>query len=101
MQKFWGDSETIYNGNKIVATYDKVLKDENNPSAGYYPSLKYDYIPLLVGMTKADIEQYSLLTDLKTAGVITDADLFTGASVSTDNILRILHAVFKYHADRY
>ena len=77
------------------------MKDENNPSAGYYPSLKYDYIPLLVGMTKAELDQYSLLTDLKSADIITDDDLFTGASVSTDNMLRILHSVFKYHADRY
>lgn len=98
---YWGDSEKIYSGENIVATYDKVLKDETNPSAGYYPSLKYDFIPLLIGMKKSEIDQYKLLTDMKTAGIITDNDLFTGASVSTDNILRILHATFKYHASRY
>lgn len=98
---YWGDSEIIYSGDDIVATYDRVLKDENNPSAGYYPSLKYDFIPLLINMKKSEIDQYKLLTDMKAAGVITDQDLFTSASVSTDNILRILHAVFKYHASRY
>lgn len=96
---YWGDSSPIYSGNNIVATYEKT----ENPNGGFYPSIKEDYIPLLVGKTKAELDQYNFVDDLKTAGVMSQDmyDSFTGASVSTNNILRILHAVFKYHASEY
>lgn len=96
---FWGDSSPIYSGSDIVATYDRV----DNGEGGYYPSIKYDYIPLLVGKTKEQIDQWNFVDDMKTAGVMDQDtfDSFTGASVSTNNILRILHSVFEYHAGRY
>lgn len=96
---FWGDSSPIYSGDKVVATYEKT----ENPDGGYYPSIKEDYIPLLIGKTKAELDRYDFVDDLKNANVMDQDtfDSFTGASVSTNNILRILHAVFAYHADRY
>lgn len=96
---FWGDSTPILSGNDVVATYDRV-EDGNG---GYYPSIKHDYIPLLVGKTKAQIDQWNFVDDMKTAGVMSQEmfEDFTGASVSTNNILRILHSVFDYHADTY
>ncbi len=96
---FWGDSSPIYSGDKIVATFEKTA----NPDGGYYPSIREDYIPLLIGKTKAELDQYNFVDDLKTANVMDQEtfDAFSGASVSTNNILRILHAVFNYHADRY
>lgn len=96
---FWGDSSPIMSGNDIVATYDRV----SDGNGGYYPSIKYDYIPLLEGKTKAEIDQWKFVDDMKEDGVMTNDmfDAFTGASVSTNNILRILHSVFAYHADTY
>ena len=96
---FWGDSSPITSGNKVIATYDRV----DNGEGGYYPSIKYDYIPLLEGKTKAEIDQWDFVDDMKEDGVMNQDtfDDFTGASVSTNNILRILHSVFQYHADTY
>lgn len=101
---FWGDSSPILDEatqSEVIATYEKT---ETSPGSGvYYPSIKEDFIPLLEGKTKAQIDSYNKMVDMKDAGVMTsDAfDSFHGASVSTNNILRILHAVFKYHAETY
>jgi len=100
---YWGDSDPIYSGDRIVATFDKTPIDPNDLSKGYYPSIREDYIPLLVGKTKAQIDAYNVMDDMKTSGAMSQEmfDGFTGASVSTNNILRILHALFKYHGERY
>ena len=100
---YWGDSNPIYSGDEIVATYEKTPINPDDLSQGYYPSIREDYIPLLVGKTKAQIDTYNVMDDMKTNGVMTEEmfDSFTGASVSTNNILRILHALFKYHGERY
>lgn len=90
---FWGDSSPIYSGNNIIATYDKV----SNGEGGYYPSIKYDFIPKLVGKTKAQIDPWVYYTDMNDA----DLNVFSGASVSTNNIIRIVQATMAYHADRY
>ena len=99
---FWGDSSPIYDesdGSTVIATYEKTEK----PGGGYYPSIKEDFIPLLIDKTKKQIDSYNVMDDMATAGVMDDAmfDSFTGASVSTNNILRILHAMFEYHADTF
>lgn len=99
---FWGDSSPILDEatlTQVIATYEKTEK----PGGGFYPSIKEDFIPLLVGKTKAQIDTYDKMTDMKTSGVMNQEmfDSFTGASVSTNNILRILHAVFKYHAETF
>lgn len=98
---FWGDSSPIYSESDghLVATYEK-MSDGNG---GYYPSIKHDFIPLLVGKTKAQIDSYNVMDDMESSGVMTEDmfDSFTGASVSTNNILRILHALFKHHTATY
>ena len=99
---FWGDSSPILDEatlSQVIATYEKTEK----PGGGFYPSIKVDFIPLLEGKTKAQIDTYDKMTDMKTNGVMTQEmfDAFHGASVSTNNILRILHAVFKYHAETF
>lgn len=99
---FWGDSSPILDEatqSEVIATYEKT----ENPNGGYYPSIKEDFIPLLVGKTKAEIDSYNIMDDMESSGVMSEEafDSFTGASVSTNNILRILHALFKYHVDTY
>lgn len=123
---FWGDSSPIYDEGThsvIYSTYDKVevqtgdkyrspdAQVSTNPNYYlveedgklYYPSIKYDYIPKLVGKTKAELDKYNFSEDLLTEEVLTqrEYDMFAGSSVSTNNILRILHSVFDYHADTY
>lgn len=123
---FWGDSSPIYDEATHTVkftTYDKVevaegdlyrtpdaqtstdpnyyLNEENGKL--YYPSIKHDFIPKLIGMTKADLDKYNFAEDLLEDGVFSkrEYDQFHGSSVSTNNILRILHSVFDYHADTY
>ena len=101
---FWGDSSPIYDeatGEEIIATYEKM---ETEPGSGvYYPSIKEDFIPLLINKTKADIDKYNTVDQMKTEGALSQDmyDSFTGASVSTNNILRILQALFEYHANTW
>jgi len=101
---FWGDSDPIHSesdSSQIVATYEKT---ETEPGSGvYYPSIKEDFIPLLINKTKADIDKYNTVDEMKTEGALSQGmyDSFTGASVSTNNILRILHALFEYHANTW
>ena len=101
---FWGDSSPIHSetdSSKIVASYEKM---ETAPGSGvYYPSIKEDFIPLLIGKTKAQIDTYNTVDEMNEAGAFSDDlyDSFTGASVSTNNILRILHALFEYHANTW
>jgi len=123
---FWGDSSPIWDeatGSKIIATYEKtevtdqstvrvpnsqVSSDPNyylveDGGKYYYPSIREDFIPLLIGKTKAQIDEYNVVDDMYTAEAM-DKQLFdslTGASVSTNNILRILHAMFEYHANTW
>jgi hypothetical protein len=96
----WGDSNPIMDyENNIIVTYDKI----SDGNGGYHPSIKEDYIPLLIGKTKREIDQWYIMDDIKACGVMSQEtfDSFTGASVSTNNILRILHSMFKYHADTF
>lgn len=101
---FWGDSSPIYDeatGSEIIATYEKM---ETTPGSGvYYPSIKEDFIPLLIGKTKTQIDSYNTVDEMNDAGALSDDmhDAFTGASVSTNNILRILHAMFEYHGNTW
>ncbi len=101
---FWGDSSPIHSeeeSSKIVATYEKMETAEG--SGIYYPSIKEDFIPLLINKTKADIDKYNTVVEMKNEGALSQGmyDSFTGASVSTNNILRILHALFEYHANTW
>lgn len=110
---FWGDSDPIAynkvpydvdgdgeieNGEEIYdveATYDRV---ENPYEPGtYYPSIKHDFIPKLVGKTHAEIDEWTYYTDMNDP----DLSVFSGASVSTNNIIRIVQATMDYHVSRY
>ena len=84
-----------------TATYEKMETAEG--SGIYYPSIKEDFIPLLINKTKADIDKYNTVVEMKNEGALSQDmyDSFTGASVSTNNILRILQALFEYHANTW
>ncbi len=81
----WGDSSPI-------------------PSGQTYELVKNEYIPFYVGKTFGQIKGLNTIEDIKLEdyqagegrGEIT-LDAYTGATVSTNNILRILHAIFKHH----
>ena len=81
----WGDSSPI-------------------PSGQTYELVKDEYIPFYVGKTFGQIKGLNTIEDIKLEdyqagegrGEIT-LDAYTGATVSTNNILRILHAIFKHH----
>jgi len=82
---FWGDSNPI-------------------PSGQTYELIKTEYIPYYVGKTYAQIKGIDTIADIDLAdyqaGEGRDAyvlDTYTGATVSTNNILRMLHAIFQYH----
>jgi len=110
---FWGDSSPIHDESdptKIVATYDEYIPttqekgywttNDEGVEGYYYPTIKNEFVEdLLIGKTGAEIAQYNKMRDMYQAGVMSEElfDSFTGASVSTNNILRILHAMFKYH----
>lgn len=83
---FWGDSNPT-------------------PAGATYEMFKEEYIPYFTGKT------YSLISTLSTQDDIDAADYsagegrealtldtFSGSSVSTNNIIRMLNAVFEYHA---
>ena len=101
---FWGDSDPIHSESdpsEIIATYNKT---ETSAGSGvYYPSIKEDFIPLLIDKTKTDIDKYNTVDQMKQEGALSQDmyDSFTGASVSTNNILRILHALFEYHTNTW
>ena len=78
---YWGDSDPIPNGTT-------------------YQDIKDKFIPLLINKTHTQIDSYNTVVQMNSADVLSDElyDEFTGASVSTNNILRMLHAVFDYHA---
>jgi len=95
---FWGDSDPICDEGtqQPVATYD------NKEEYPELPSIKEDFIPLLIGKTKAQIDAYSTCDDMtEKIGDKLVRDAFAGASVSTNNIIRILQATFAYHAATY
>lgn len=83
---FWGDSNPIPNTNQTT-----------------YQDIKDNFIPLLINKTKTEIDALSTVDDMLSGGIMDQStfDAFTGASVSTNNILRILHALFDYHANTW
>ncbi len=85
---FWGDSGGV-DGHDI------------NGTGIYYKDLKRDYIPYLIGKDKKYMDSLSVVEDIKNPDGTAMFDQFTGASVSTNNIIRILHSVMDYHADKY
>jgi uncharacterized protein with FMN-binding domain len=84
---FWGDSDPTPAG----ATYE-LFKAEYIP---YFLDKDYKYIQTLSFVEDIDAADYS-------AGEGREGyklDTFSGSSVSTNNIIRMLNALFKYHAE--
>lgn len=86
----WGDSNPIPNG----VTYEDI---------------ETDFIPWLVGKTLLDLEGISIFTNDNYHGIvntetITDTDLidaFAGSSVSTNNMIRVVKEMLKYHTENH
>jgi len=82
----WGDSDPI-------------------PSGQTYEMFKTQYIPFFVKKDAAYLNELSVVDDINLTdyqagdgrGELT-LDAFSGASVSTNNIIRILNAIMDYHA---
>lgn len=101
---------SITNGSETInvdIAYNGLFKDldgDGDVDGNYHPTIKYEFIEdLLVGKTKTQIDSYNVMDDMLTNGAMSEElfDEFTHASVSTNNILRILHATFKHHASRF
>lgn len=82
---FWGDSDPI-------------------PSGMTYEQIRDEYVSWFVGQTYGDLKDLNFITDIDPASYSegkgrTDysIDAFTGATVSTNNIIRVINAAFKYH----
>jgi hypothetical protein len=85
------------------------------PSGDYsdgklYEDFVNDYIPWLVGQTPESLEGITLFSNEayhdvpQNTQTIDDQDLidsFAGSSVSTNNMIRIVHAMFEYHIKNY
>jgi len=88
--QYWGDSSV-------------------NPQNGLsYEDVKKEFLPYLQYKSKAEIDAMTSLKDIKDAGQVERnntsldfIDAYTGASVTVDNTLAILHALFEYHAEKY
>lgn len=87
---FWGDSNPT-------------------PAGNTYEEFKEQYIPFFVGKNYEYIQKLSVVEDIDAADYASGEgrseyklDTFSGSSVSTNNIIRMLNALFKYHAtDKY
>lgn len=82
---FWGDSDPIPNGTS-------------------YEDLKTEFIPYFVGKTYGELKDLSTIDDIVLedyqAGEGREAyeiDALTGASVSSNNVIRMIQAIYKYH----
>lgn len=88
--QFWGDSPV-------------------NPENGItYENIEQEFLAYLQYKNKAEIDSMTSLKDVKNAdkvernGQMYDfVDAYSGATVSVDNTLAILHALFDYHVDKY
>ncbi|WP_020614742.1 hypothetical protein [Sediminispirochaeta bajacaliforniensis] len=88
--QFWGDSPV-------------------NPENGItYNEIKNEFLPYLQYKSKAEIDKMTSLKDITDAGQVERngekfdfVDAYTGASVSIDNTLSVLRALFKYHTAKY
>ncbi|MBR0253123.1 MAG: FMN-binding protein, partial [Synergistaceae bacterium] len=76
---FWGDSDPPPTSPK--STYEK---------------FKAEMIPYYIGKTYAQIKGLNTIDDIKDSNFKVDA--WTGATVSSNNILRAIQAIFAYHA---
>ena len=83
---FWGDSDPT-------------------PAGATYEMFKEEYIPYWVGKDYSYIKTLSVVEDIDATDYATGEgregytlDTFSGSSVSSNNIIRMLNALFEYHA---
>lgn len=90
---FWGDSSPIPSGNELT------LED-----------FETQFIPWLEGKTLSDLEGIEVFTNETYAGGVENTkdiaeqnliDLFAGASVSTNNMIRVMKVLLSYHETNY
>ena len=88
---FWGDSNPIpTNG----VTYEQI-KEEYIP---FFVGKNYSYVSKLNFMEDINVEDYTSGEGRENLSI----DTFSGSSVSTNNIIRMLNALYKYHGqDEY
>lgn len=75
----------------------------------YFQDFVDDFIPWLVGQTPDSLEGITVFSTnptyagMNTATIDNQAlvDSFAGSSVSTNNMIRIIHAMFEYHIENY
>lgn len=84
---FWGDSNPT-------------------PAGATYEDFKNDYIPFFIDKDYAYLKELSVMEDIAIADYQTGEgrealtlDAFSGSSVSTNNIIRMINALFEYHAE--
>ncbi|MDI9519625.1 MAG: rhodanese-like domain-containing protein [Bacillota bacterium] len=83
---FWGDSNPVPTGGQ---TYE-MIRDQ--------------YLPYYVGKTYGELKTLSTIADIKAEDYAAGEgradltlDTWTGATVSVNNVLRVLQAIFEYH----
>ena len=83
---FWGDSDPT-------------------PAGATYEMFKEEYIPYWIGKDYSYIKTLSVVEDIDATDYATGEgregytlDTFSGSSVSSNNIIRMLNALFEYHA---
>ncbi|MFP4187284.1 MAG: hypothetical protein ACLFSU_03830 [Acholeplasmataceae bacterium] len=90
---FWGDSDPI--PNETNATYE---------------DMKGDFIPWLVGKDSEDLEGIEVFTNEEYEGGIKNTktieeqdmiDYYSGASVTTNNMIRVMKVLLEYHENNY
>ena len=86
---FWADSDPI-------------------PSGMTYEQIRDEYIAWYVGQTYGDLKDLNFITDIDPVAFSegegrTDysIDAYSGATVSTNNIIRVINAIFKHHGTDY
>ena len=87
--------------------YDAGQYGDSNPApnGNPYEKLVNDWVPFYTGKTYAEIKQYSTIKDIAAEDFAAGEgreeltiDAWTGATVSPNNVLRMLVALFRYHA---
>ena len=99
-------------------TYTAGLWGDSSPTPGpsgdysdgkYYEDFRDDFFPWLVGQTPESLDGISVFTNADYHGIqntktIEDQaliDSFAGSSVSTNNMIRVIHTLFEYHIENY
>ena len=94
---------SLVDGKGSVAGKLTIPQDQCDVFEKSYQDIKDEFIPLLIDKTKAQIDSYNTVDEMKTEGALSQTlyDSFTGASVSTNNMLRMLQALMNYHVENY